>query len=125
MQIDLPQQCDHQPVWVGQVAVAACSTCGTVEWLSAQGGLDPAEAMAALFGSYDLLGPLDAIRSPGPWVLAYVPPSARKRKNMDALPKGVWLQAGPRIWMSHDGEVLLLSTDDRLLYENVMAGAGL
>lgn len=102
------------------MALAACSSCGGVDWLNA----DPAEAMAALFGSFDLIGPVDTIRSPAPWVLAYAPPSLRKRKNLAALPTRVWLKAGPRLWMSHDEEILLLATDDRLLYENVVSRPG-
>lgn len=115
--------CEHKPVWVGRIAVAACSDCHRVDWLSDQGPVDHAEAMAALFGSYDLLGPLDALASPAPYVLAYAPPSGRKRKNLDALPERVWLKAGPQLWMSHDGEILLLCTDRQLLFENLTRGA--
>lgn len=117
------ESCEHKPVWVGRIAVTACADCATVGWFSDSGPVDHSEAMAALFGSYDLLGPLDALASPAPFVLAYAPPSVRKRKNLDALPKRVWLRAGPQLWMSHDGEVLLLCTDRRLLFENLTRGA--
>ena len=79
--------------------------------------------MAALFGSYDLIGPMDALGAPAPQVLIYAPPSGRKRRNLDALPERVWLKAGPRLWMSHDGEHLLLATTERLLFENLTRGA--
>jgi hypothetical protein len=115
--------CEHKPVWVGQIAVSACADCGEVEWLSDTGPIDPAEAMAALFGSYDLIGPLDALGSPAPAVLAYSPPSGRKRKNLEALPEKVWLKAGPNLWLSHDSEVLLLATNQQLLFENLTRGA--
>ncbi len=123
MRFNSEQWCEHKPVWVGDVAVAACADCGRVDWFSNQGPVDPAEAIAALFGSYDLMGPLDAVGSPAPYVLAYTPPSARKRKNLDALPRRVWLKAGPELWMSHDGNVLLLATSHRLLFENLTRGA--
>jgi hypothetical protein len=123
MDINTSQWCEHRPVWVGRIAVAACEDCGQVDWLSNEGPIDPAEAMAALFGSYDLIGPLDALGAPAPQVLIYAPPSGRKRRNLDALPKRVWLKAGPRLWMSHDGEHLLLATTERLLFENLTRGA--
>lgn len=121
--MDLSHWCEHKPVWVGRVAVTACGDCGEVDWLSESGAMDPAEAMAALFGSYDLIGPLDAVAAPAPYVLAYAPPSARKRRNLDALPPNVWLKAGPQLWMCHDTEHLLLSTPRLLLFENVTRGA--
>ncbi len=115
--------CEHKPVWVGRIAVAACENCGRIDWLSNDGPIDPAEAVAALFGSYDLIGPLDALGAPAEQVLVYAPPSGRKRRNLDVLPKRAWLKAGPRLWMSHDGEVLLLATNQRLLFENLTRGA--
>lgn len=121
--MDLTECCEHKPVRVGRVAVAACATCGEVDWLSETGSVDPAEGMAALFGSYDLIGPLEAVWAPAPFVLAYAPSSARKRKNLDALPTRVWLKAGPQLWMCTDGEHLLLSTPRRLLFENLTRGA--
>ncbi len=123
MRFHKEQHCEHKPVWVGDVAVAACADCGRVEWFSNHGPVDSSEAIAALFGSYDLMGPLDAVASPAPYVLAYTPPSARKRKNLDALPRRAWLKAGPELWMSHDGSVLLLATSHRLLFENLTRGA--
>lgn len=123
MDINESEWCDHKPVWVGRIAVAACEDCGRIDWLSSEGPIDPAEAVAALFGSYDLIGPLDALGAPASQVLVYAPPSGRKRRNLDALPQRTWLKAGPRLWMSHDGEVLLLATNQRLLFENLTRGA--
>jgi len=121
--MDINGWCEHRPVWVGRVAVAACEDCGRVDWLSDQGPVDPSEALAALFGSYDLVGSMPALGAPSPEVLVYTPPSARKRRNLDALPQRAWLKAGPHLWMSTDGEVLLLSTTQRLLFENLTRGA--
>jgi hypothetical protein len=121
--MDRNEWCEHKPVWVGRIAVAACESCGRVEWFSNQGPVDPAEAMAALFGNYDLIGPMEALGAPSPEVLVYAPPSARKRRNLEALPTRAWLKAGPHLWMSTDGEVLLLATTQRLLFENLTKGA--
>ena len=117
------QLCEHKPVWVGRIAITACPHCGEVDWFSAAGPIDPAEAMAALFGSYELVGSLDALGAPSPEVLVYRPPSARKRVGLTAFPEKVWLKTGPHLWMSHDGEVLLLAPTRRLTFDNLMRGA--
>lgn len=121
--MDIGNSCEHKPTWVGRVAVTACGDCGRVEWMSREGRVDHAEAMAALFGAYDLIGPIDALGAPSPQVLVYRPPTARKRRHLDVLPTRVWLKAGPHLWMSTDGEHLLLSVTQRLLYENLTRGA--
>ncbi len=79
--------------------------------------------MAYLFGNYDLIGHLEALGGPTSSVLAYRAPSPRKKAHLDVLPKHVWLEVGPRLWLSHDGEVLLLATDHQLLIENLTRGA--
>ena len=123
MSFATPETCEHKPVWVGRIAVAGCADCGRVDWFSDEGPVDPAEALAALYGTYDLVGPIEALGTPAGRALVYSPPSARKRRNLDALPKGVWLKAGPRLWMSHDGQVLLLATTQPMLFENLTRGA--
>lgn len=121
--MDTTPWCEHKPAWVGRIAVAACEDCGQVDWFSNQGPIDPSEAMAALFGSYDLVGPMEALGAPSSSVLIYSPPSSRKRRHLDVLPKRVWLKAGPQLWMSTDGDVLVLSTTQPLLFENLTRGA--
>jgi hypothetical protein len=121
--MEIDTGCEHKPVWVGRVAVTACGSCARVDWLSHQGVIDPAEAMAALFGSFDLIGSIDALGAPSPEVLVYAPPSARKRRHLDVLPRRVWLKAAPHLWMSTDGDSLLLAVTQRLLYENLLRGA--
>lgn len=121
--MDYEKWCEHKPVWVGRIAVAACEECGQVEWMSSDGPVDHAEAMAALYGSYDLVGSMEALGAPSSEVLVYVPPSPRRRRNLDALPRRAWLKAAPQLWMSTDGEVLLLATTQRLLFENLTRGA--
>ena len=121
--MDTNQWCEHKPVWVGRIAVTACEDCGQVEWMSNLGPVDHTEAMASLFGSYDLAGSMQALGAPSREVLVYTPPSPRKRRHLDALPRRAWLKAGPQLWMSTDGEVLLLATTQPLLFENLTRGA--
>jgi hypothetical protein len=121
--IDGDDLCEHKPVWVGRIAVTACEDCGLVDWLSDTGPVDSAEAMATLFGSYDLVTSMEALGAPTPEVLVYAPPSARKQRHLRALPTRVWLKAGLHLWMSTDGEVLLLAPTQRLLFENLTRGA--
>jgi hypothetical protein len=121
--MDYEKWCEHKPTWVGRIAVAACAECGRVDWFSDEGPVDHAEAMATLFGSYDLMGTMQALGAPSRQVLVYSPPSSRKRRHLDSLPRGAWLKAGPQLWMSTDGEVLLLATTQQLLFENLTRGA--
>lgn len=119
---ELYEDCDHRLRSHGRTGVIACGECGTVAWFGAHGPLDPAEAVAALFGSFDLLGRLPAVGAPSEVVLAYRPGIGRKGA-LSVLPPSVWLQAGPRLWLSTDGELLLVSTPDSLMIENLTRGA--
>lgn len=114
---------NHTPVSVGGLYVAACATCRQVDWSDQSGELDPSEGMAALFGSFELIGTLDALGSPAPEVLVYQAPSVRKRRNLAAFPEKTWVKAAPDLWLTHDTERLLLATNHRLLFENLIRGA--
>ena len=115
-------RCDHELQWHGRIAVSACEHCGTVDWFSQAGTIDPAEGLAYLFGSYDLIGELDALGAPSNRVLVYAAPNGRKRRNLAALPPYVWFKVSPHLWLSHDSVVLLLSTDQPLLMDNLTRG---
>ena len=115
--------CTHIPRAIGEVTVVACASCRTLDWFSSDGALDPAEGMARLFGSYDLVDHLDALGAPSPTVLVYRPPNAKKRRHLDLLPEKTWLQIGPDLWLSHNGELLELATNHQLLLENLTRGA--
>jgi len=104
---------------VGRIDVAACADCGVVEWGSAFGPVDPAEALTVLFGNFELIGRLEALGAPAPVVLAYRAPGFRKRANLDAFPRRTWLRATPDLWMSHDGETLLLAPTREIVFENL------
>ncbi|MFQ5966725.1 MAG: hypothetical protein ACE5MI_03820 [Acidimicrobiia bacterium] len=92
----------------------------TVRFLADGAAIDPAEGMAQLFGRFELIGRLPAIRSPGPEVLIYRPP-ALGRTWSEGLPPYVWLEAQPGLWLSHNGENLLLAPTDPLMAQNLGA----
>jgi hypothetical protein len=120
MELNRLNGCDrHQFAPMGGIQVAACETCRRVEWADGAGEIDAAEGMAALFGAFQLIGPLDALGSPAPEVLVYRAPSPRKKKNLLAFPAHVWVKAAPDLWLTHDKEHLLLATNHRMLYENL------
>lgn len=113
--------CEHRPRVVAGVEVIACGDCGEVSYMGGQRRLDPAEGLARLFGVFDLAARLPAVGAPAPEVLAYTPPSRRARSHLAAFPPGVWLEAAPELWLSHDGETLVLAPQNPLYLDN-MAG---
>ncbi len=115
--------CTHVPAAIGGIEVISCADCGEVGWFRDGQWLDPAEGMAALFGEYDLVARLEALSAPAPEVLLYRPPSGRWRAHLEVFPKHVWLEAGPDLFLSHDGEHLLLAPIDRLYFDNLTRGA--
>ena len=115
--------CDHELRTHGRVGVIACAECGLVEWFGPHGGMiDPAEGVAALYGTYDLIGPMPAVGAPAASVLAYRPPRGRKAA-LDLLPMASWLRLAPDLWVATDGDVLLLATPDPLMVDNLTRGA--
>lgn len=104
------------------IEVVACARCGTVEWSGPTRSLDPAEGMAALFGNFRLVGRLPAVQAPGREVLMYRAPG-KARAHLEAFPAHVWLHADTNLWLSHDGEHLLLVPTTPLLMENLIRGA--
>ncbi|HKZ29689.1 MAG TPA: hypothetical protein VJ482_08630 [Acidimicrobiia bacterium] len=117
------EQCLHRPVKVAGIQVVACDACATVEWLGPTRSLDPTEGMAKLFGNFSLVGRLPAVRAPGQEVLLYRAPGREAWANLDAFPPHVWLQVDANLWLSHDGEHLLLVPTTPLLMDNLTRGA--
>jgi hypothetical protein len=111
--------CRHRPVEVAGIQVVACDECDTVEWWGATGALDPAEGMAALFGDFRLVGRLPTVRAPGQEVLMYRAPGRKTRTYLGAFPSHVWMRVDTHLWLSHDGEHLLLVPTTPLLMENL------
>ncbi len=113
--------CLHIPVEVAGIEVISCSECGEIGWFRRGQWLDPAEGMAILFGQFDLVGKLEALSAPAPEVLLYRPPTGRWRAHLDVFDKGVWLEAAPNLWLSHDGEHLLLAPTDPIHFDNLLS----
>ncbi|MFP3915288.1 MAG: hypothetical protein ACLFWM_10460 [Actinomycetota bacterium] len=120
--IRAPYECRHEPRPFGRISVIACGSCGVIQFLGPAGAIDPAEGMAALFGDYDLIGPMPAIGAPAPVVLAYRP-NRVKRGALGLLPPGCWLRVESELWVASGGGVLLLATPDRLMVHNLTRGA--
>ncbi|MDP8958333.1 MAG: hypothetical protein M3N51_03830, partial [Actinomycetota bacterium] len=78
--------------------------------------------LARLFGEFDLVGRLPALRAPAPEVLVYRPPNRRAASRLAAFPRLSWLEAAPDLWLSHDGDHLLLAPIDPLLLQNLTRG---
>ncbi len=113
--------CLHDRIQVGAFTLEMCPQSGEGRWLdSADDELDPAVALAGLFGSFDLMTALDGIGAPGPTVLAYRPDSRRGRTAMRSLPLRRWFEAAPTLWVTHDGERLLMSPTNPVLVDNLI-----
>ena len=85
-----------------------------VRFLAGGVPIDPSEGVARMFGRFELIGRLPAVRSPGPEVLMYRPPTSRDRTRLAELPARIWLRVQPRLWLTHDGDHLLLAPSDSL-----------
>lgn len=122
IETDASEACRHEMKHWGRTAVVACGSCGLLQFFGPRGLLDPAEGMAALFGNYDLVGPLPAVGAPASRVLAYRPNRAR-RGALALLPIGGWLLVGEQLWVASDGQALLLATPNELMVDNLIRGA--
>ena len=111
--------CAHEVFSWREVELSLCPSGGPSVWSESGEVIDGAEAMAVLFGDFDLVGVLPSVRADGNAVLVYSPGRAA-RERMTAFPPNRWIEGAPGLWFSHDGELLLLSPDDPLLAENLM-----
>ncbi len=103
--------------------LGACTECGSVTWRDTEDEVDPAVAMEQVFGSFELVAQMPAVRAPGAVVLAYRPPNRRSALVLDALKPGRWMEGQPGLWMSTDGVLLLLSPNDPIFVANLTRGA--
>lgn len=100
--------CRHEVHDAGAVSVIACEDCGLVQFWDETGPILPGAGMARLFGGFAAVGRFPTLRGPGPEAIAYRPPSAAAGRLLDAFPRRAWLEVQAGLWMSHDGEHLLL-----------------
>jgi hypothetical protein len=117
--LDFPTSCRHELVSIGSLVLEICPTTSEAEWFEGDQATDPATALARLFGQFDLTAMAPGIRSPGPTVLVYRPTGRKGRTDMRALPQGRWIEAAPDLWITHDGESLLMSPADPTLARNL------
>ncbi len=100
--------CRHEVREAGAISVIACEDCGLVQFWDEAGPIPPGAGMAQLFGVFTVLGRFPTLRGPGPEAIVYRPPSAAARRLLDAFPRRTWLEVQAGLWMSHDGEHLIL-----------------
>ncbi len=115
--------CRHELKDTGGISVLACGECGLVQFWDGDGTLPPATGMARLFGAFTAQGRLPTLRGPGPEAILYRPPTRAARRHLEAFPRKAWLETQPGLWMSHDGEHLLLVPTDPLTSHNLGRGA--
>ncbi len=115
------ERCTHELEQVGGLGVVACPACATIDWWGPDGVVEPTEALQRLFGGFELEGRLRSLAAPAPTVLVYRPTSRRDRRHLTAFPKHTWLAAHPGLWLSHDGEHLVLAPTDRRVVDTLGA----
>lgn len=114
-----PSSCMHERTTACGLTLDICPQTDEAQWLDGASQLDPAEALARLFGAFDLMAALPGPTAPGETVLVYLPDSRRGRQAMRALPAARWIHAAPGLWITHDGDHLLMSPSDPLLAHNL------
>lgn len=105
--------CRHELRNVAGIAVVVCTTCQASEWWDTDGYVDPTEGVARVFGDYELTGTLPGIGAPAPLVLSYRAPDAKQSERLGAFPLREWVRIHDGLWLSHDGDTLLLAPTDR------------
>lgn len=115
----MDDNCIHAVHRIGRFEIISCGECGDVNWFEEGRPIEAEAGMAGVFGNYDLVGSVRGVRAPADHILVYRPPSMRHRRALDAFHPHVWFQAGPRIWLCHDTEHLMLAPTDPLLAANL------
>ncbi len=104
--------CRHARLQFGALVADTCEATGTMAWTDRSGPLDPAEAVARLFGDFDLRSAAPVLHAPGPILVVSTPASRRGRETLSTVPSDRWLQAMPSLWIRSAGSTLLLSPTD-------------
>jgi hypothetical protein len=108
---------------VNGLTVVACPECGDVSFADAGGIVAPRMGIGRLFGQYDLVASLPALGAPARTVLLYRPPTATARRALAAFPAHVWLEGDEGLWISHDGEHLLIAHNAPWITHDLLDGA--
>ncbi len=104
--------CQHRLTKTAEMAILACADCDLAEFWCTTGRLDPTEAIARLFGEFELDSTLEGIGAPSPVVLAYRPTRPADAQRLRAFPAHRWLRIDGSLWLCHDGRTLLLAPVD-------------
>lgn len=111
--------CAHETFTWRDLTLSVCPVESSTEWSELGDTIDGTEAMAILFGNFDLVGALRSIGSPGGTVLVYSPDRSG-RSRLGAFPQNRWLEGSPGLWFSHDGNHLLLSPSDPRIADDLI-----
>lgn len=114
-----PLACRHDLLPVGRLRAEVCPE-GPVAWFDGGEEIDPAVALAQLFGQFDLVSAVDGIGSPGPTVFVYRPDGRRGRSALRDLPAGGWVEGAPGLWIGRDDRHLLICPSDPVLAANLL-----
>lgn len=110
--------CEHVTYGWRNVVLSICPDDESSEWTEDGETIDGAEAMAILFGSFDLTGCLASISAPSQTVFVYRPGRTAKSR-LEAFPVNTWLPGAAGLFFSHDGTNLLLAPTDPQLVANL------
>lgn len=116
--LHFPTTCVHDRFVIGSYELDICPQTDEAGWRCDGDEVDPAVAMASLFGQFDLCSTLPAM-APAEIVFVYRPAGRRGRSTMRSLPLGRWFESAPGLWLSHDGDHLLLAPSDPLVAANL------
>ena len=75
------------------------------------GYVSPIVALGRLFGEFDLVGGLDAVRAPGREVLMYRAGDLLSAAALRVIEPNEWFCADQELWICHDGAHLLFAHD--------------
>lgn len=112
--------CRDERVAIDGFVATWCPDSLEITWTIQDDQVDPAMALARLFGNFELVAALPGVAAPGPTVFVYKTRDRSRRAAMRELPPNMWLCAAPGLWISHDGQVLSMSPDDPVLAANLM-----
>ncbi len=115
--------CVHRRLRIGPFDAEWCPRTDELSWKDAGEPIDPAVALARLFGEFDLVSVADGLHAPGTDVFIYRPSNRTRRTWMRSLPRATWLGAAPGLWLTHDDRHLLMSPDDPVLSANLKRGS--
>lgn len=121
---DGERPCRHERRTIGSFEAEICEDTGAVAWSDGDGPVDPAVAVARLFGDFDLRAAAPALHAPGASVIVCTPATRAGTRALGLVPSDRWLEAMPSLWMREADGSLLLSPTDALLSDRLLRRLG-